>query len=56
MRIYTYAETKNGWGIFFSDEFTKKGFISNGLSKKQAEKWCNRLNQAYRSGLSYGLY
>ncbi|MNH75650.1 hypothetical protein D3C73_279000 [compost metagenome] len=56
MRMYIYSETKNGWGIFFSDDFCKKGFISAGLSRKQAEKWCNRLNEAYRSGVGYGSY
>lgn len=47
--MYRVENTNNGWALFFEDRYGKE-FIANQLSKKQAEKWCKRLNQAFDKG------
>jgi hypothetical protein len=53
---YWIKETNNGWAIFYTDEFSKGKFIANQLSQKQAINWCDRLNEAYNEGFTYGSY
>ena len=47
--MYKVRETSKGYAIFF-EEGGRKEYISDNLSLKQANKWCNRLNDAYIKG------
>lgn len=49
---YVVESSNNGWAIFYYDYWNKKIFIANQLSEKQASKWCDRLNFAYREGIA----
>lgn len=51
MNKYFIEDTSNGWAIFCNGYWNEKIFISNQLSKKQASKWCTRLNIAYKRGI-----
>lgn len=52
MDRYFIEQTNNGWAIFYNDYWNKKVFVANQLSKKQASKWCGRLNSAYKEGVA----
>ena len=47
--MYKVYESNKGYAIFFVDG-THKEYISDGLSLKQASKWCERLNRAFNKG------
>lgn len=47
--MYKVTESSKGYAIFFVDSRTKE-YISDGLSLKQANKWCGRLNAAFNKG------
>ncbi len=47
--MYKIFESRRGYAIYFINE-NKKEYISDGLSLKQANKWCERLNKAYDKG------
>ena len=55
--MYKVVQSSKGYAIFFIEDngsyFNKKEtkeYISDGLSLKQANKWCDRLNNAFRKG------
>lgn len=50
--MYYVEEISSGWAIFFKDDWVKKSFIAGHLSSKQANKWCDRLNDAYKKGVA----
>lgn len=51
--MYYVKLTNNNYGIFFEDDYTYKPImISMRLSKSQADKWCERLNAAYKRGIA----
>lgn len=47
--MYKVFETRRGYAIYFVVENYEE-YISDGLSLKQASKWCERLNSAYEKG------
>lgn len=52
--MYYVKESRRGYAIFYKEEDgfrkTRDEYISDGLSLKQANKWCDRLNRAFRKG------
>lgn len=51
--MYRVVESSKGYAIFFIEN-NKREYISDNLSLKQANKWCDRLNDAYHKG--YGSH
>ncbi|MCU7667811.1 hypothetical protein [Bacillus thuringiensis] len=48
---YKVEKSNKGWAIFFVEENNRE-YISDGLSLKQANKWCERLNNAFNKGFA----
>ena len=50
--MYYLKETPRGYAIYFKEEESngREKYIADHLSKKQAQKWASRLNQAYDEG------
>lgn len=48
---YKVEKSNKGWAIFFVEENSRE-YISDGLSLKQANKWCERLNNAFNKGFA----
>lgn len=48
--MYVVRDSSKGYAIFFEDEGGYEEYISDNLTLKQANKWCERLNQAFKKG------
>lgn len=49
--MYKVVESSSGYAIFFIEK-GRREYISDNLSLKQASKWCERLNRAFKKGFA----
>lgn len=54
--MYRVIESSKGYAIFYINDNGHKEHISDALTLKQANKWCQRLNDAFKRGIVEGCY